>query len=185
MQTPYMKITVRYSSFTFDEILGQTDDGRTVAAFVLPGHYKNEYPISHNIIYISPECVFDIPSFNHHVIPYMRYGSIALFLQDMFPNNDFNLVCNKSIYRLLTQIINYKTPSSVPSSPLPTVTITHTTLIIDTQVINLDEGTVFTRERVRTAIDMTNHTNLILNKFVLQNSIHSPKSEYFFTVYEF
>lgn len=181
-QMNYVKIVIHYCSEEFDEIIGVTEGGDKVAAFVIPGYFKNEYPMDHNILYIDTTCVFTIPSINYHIIPYMRYGTIALFLLELFPQKNFILKAQRAVEKLFKNIILYTSPISSQNI----VHITNHKLVINDQIYEMEEIPLALMKKKKTvmeAISKTQSTNCIMTDFTKDIGEHSTRS-FFFTIYK-
>lgn len=104
----YIKIRVIYCTKLFDEILGVTSDGKYVAAFIFANKTYTPNKTPYNIVYVENDCVFPIDKLDPNILPYMKYGAIALFALKMFHTHDIDLVCEiKAIQMIFRNIILY------------------------------------------------------------------------------
>lgn len=187
VDTQYVRITIIYCSEDFDEVLGKAEDGRWVAGFVVPNMFEIKYPSVSNVISIHKSCVFNVPSLDYNVLPYMRYGSIALLLKDLFPLHNYDLVCSRAIERLVYSIdpppfLRY------PQHKMPNIVcITPRHLVINDVIIDLSEGiplpVLVSRETVKKAISMRKQTSCAINDLSI-NKIQKTTGLYFFTVHK-
>lgn len=181
----YTKIVIKYCSSDFSEILGITEDGRNVAAFVCTNAFMNTYPTQSNHLYLTKDCIFDVKHTDYNIIPYMKYGSIALLLNDMFPDNDFDLVCSKAVMKLFMSIINYS-PSQRTSHHKHKVIINKDTIVIDNAKYNLQDSSILDiipRNMISAAIKQTDQCNVILEELSQAiHTFHENKNEVFFKI---
>ena len=182
----FVGINVKYSSMTFDEVVGISEyDNRPIAAFVSPGNFLVQYPSSSNQIRVSNKYIFNLDHLDYNIIPYMKYGSIALFVHSLFPHHDFSLNCHKSIKRLFFYMINYKTVN--PNAVRHTVIINNNSLIIDHDFYDLNEKSIcdiIPLNIIQDAINKTQQTNTIItdiNVFMSNPKVpeFNPISQFF------
>jgi mRNA-degrading endonuclease HigB of HigAB toxin-antitoxin module len=159
-----------------------TESGNNIAAFIVAGFFKTVYPMDHNIMYVDSKCIFNIPTLDYHIIPYMRYGTIALYLQELFPKKNFILKSKKAVEKLFKNIILY----SCPASSQNIVFITNHKLVINDQIYEMDEIPLILLKHqhlVIQAISKTTSTNCIMTDFTNDMGGHSSRS-FFFTIYK-
>lgn len=187
----YVKITIKYCSEEFDEVIGTSEDGKKVAAFVIPGYFKVTYPIKSDTIFVTPECVFEIPSLNYNIIPFMRYGALALYIESLFPSHNFILYqTGKAIEKVITSMISYKQPAAtntIANTITNTITIDYHQMTINKDIYNFTSKSIFSlvsRDLIVRAIQKTTQTNCIIIDLKKQSvAQHKPRA-FFFTIYE-
>lgn len=172
----YTKINIKYCSSDFSEVIGVTEDNKAIAAFVCANSFMHtSYSIS-NQIHVTSDCIFEIDAIDYNIIPFMKYGSIALILDIMFPNNDYELTCNKAILKLFKSIVNYAHPAATnrTSKRKHRVTLNKNILIIDDTTYDLDELNILDiipRDIISTAIKKTDQCDVIIEE--LPHAIHT------------
>lgn len=179
----YVKVRIHFSSEYYDEIIGYTDEYGPVAAFICPGKFLDSYPSRSDIIYVTKDSIFPISTIEYNVLPYMRYGSMALFINTIFPNNDYLLVANKSIVRLFERTVHYRTPKSFSH----TVYVTKDTLEIDNNVYNFSEQSILDiipKCCIEEAIKLATCSNIIVHEL---KDIKQRNNSFgnFFHIYKF
>lgn len=180
----YIKVTVLYSSEFFDEVVGYSEEYGTVAGFIHPGKFLDSYPSQSNHILVHEDHIFPISNDKTYtVLPHMRYGSIALYINALFPCHDFVLNASKAIVRLFERTINYKAPKSF----CHTVTITQNALEIDNEVISLEEKGIvgcIDKSFIQSAINLSNASSIVVHE--LTDIQHRPHNNgFFFHIYKF
>lgn len=156
----FVHITILYSSDTFDDILGLTDDGKYVAAILSVGNYNIRYPTKYNSIYINMNNIFYIETLDYNIIPHLRYGSIALYLATILKEGA-HIYCKKSIKKIITKYI-------------PLLEHEHTIVHITPSMLSIDSFNIdFTkkcivqflgRDIIQKAIKQTTYQCIVITK---------------------
>lgn len=165
----FVHVKIHYSSNDFSDVLGMTTTDQCVACFIeRTCDVRVVYPCHSQDVIVSKHCVFDIPHINIHCIPYMRYGSLALLLQTMFPNNDFNLInCKVSVIKIFQSVINYNIYNKSKNS----IHISHESITINnitTDFSNISFVEYVMRDNISKALSMVFAKKALANVIILQ-----------------
>lgn len=152
----FVHITILYSSDTFDDLIGYTDDKKYVAVILSPNKYETRYPSKYNSIYVHPDNIFHIDNPDYNIIPQMRYGSLAIYL---YERSLTSVHCKKSIRKIIARYCTYNEASNIQITP--------TKIVINNNITNFTETCIVQflgRDIIQRAIQETQQHNIILTK---------------------
>lgn len=186
MTESYVEVHVKYCSKYFDEIIGVTNHGEFVAAFVFSDKCKQVFPVKYDIVYVHYTCIFPIKSLNPNIIPYMKYGAIGLFIRDVYP---FAIVDVKStkIKKIIQNLIPTLSNNNIHDVDIELSD--YSMIIKKTIYIHSEYRFMFDlikRDRIQNAINNVQQVNIIITEIhniqdVSNIQLHGH-SEYFFEI---
>uniref|UniRef100_A0A6C0BG27 Uncharacterized protein n=1 Tax=viral metagenome TaxID=1070528 RepID=A0A6C0BG27_9ZZZZ len=178
----YKELDIIYCSECFDEIIG-VSNMQYYAVFVCSRSYTVSYPCLAHKIRVKEAYTFPLEKPDINILFYMKYGSIALYIKELFPRMNVHITCSRSILKIIKSMIKYTDNCHSDH----TITIDRDSLIIDNKHITFWETSVvdfIPRHIIIDAIKCTKPSCYILcNICDVKN--RCLRDSIFFNVYEF